>query len=303
MNKPKGIIIALTILSIVLTAAVSAKVKQDDSWTFDAKDKVVINTVSGDCMVTRSSDNKIHVFIEFAYDPDDSFEQVVRERGRYLDISEEMYHSNNGYSTWKIEVPEDTEIKFSTASGDFLARDLNGELSINTASGSVEFDQCKGEFSINTASGDIEMFQCQGIFDLNTASGNIELEDCSGEFAGNTASGTIGVGKVKFGEASSFSTASGRVNVDLSETITHDLKLSSASGRVTLDFNGHPMKGIFELTSKTHGGRVSAPFKFQEEKSYRRWGDSYLTRTTRLGGDEPYIVLETATGVAAIKDK
>ncbi len=303
MNRTTRVITVLTILSIFLLAsAVSAKVKKNDSWTFDAKKKVSINTVSGDCMVAKSADGKIHVSVEYAYDPDDSYEPVVRERGRYIDISEEMYHSNSGYSTWKVEVPEETEIKFSTASGDFQARGVNNEIDASTASGSIELDQCKGDISISTASGDIELYQCNGIFDLNTASGNIELDACEGEFHGNTASGSINVADSKFSEASGFSTASGRVEVGLAETIKHDLTLSSASGRVTLDYNGYPMKGQFEFTSKTRGGRVSAPFEFQEEKSFRRYGDSYTTRTAKLDADEPYITLETATGRASIKE-
>lgn len=303
MRKTARVILILSILSIFLVAAgVSAKVKQSNSWTFDAKKKVVINTVSGDCMVSKSTDGKIHIAVEYAYDPDDSYEPVVRERGRYIDIDEKKYHSNSGYSTWKVEVPEKTEVRFSTASGDLLARELTNEIDASTASGSIELDQCKGEFSLNTASGDIEAYDCSGLFELNTASGDIGLDGCEGEFHGNTASGSIDVVESKFSEASGFSTASGRVDVGLAETIKYDLTLSSASGRVTLDYNGNPIKGQFAFTSKTHGGRISAPFEFQEKRSFRRWGDSYTTKTARLDSDEPYITLETASGHATLKD-
>ncbi len=290
------------ILFAVICTSVSAKYNNDNSWTFDAKDKVAINTVSGDCMIIKSEDGKIHVSVDYNYSPENSFRPIVKERDRSIVIDEDMYGSNRGNSMWKVEVPEQTEIKFSTASGDFSVQDLKSDIYVNTASGNIEAVRCNGEIEANTASGHIELRECNGMLDLNTASGNIELDNCSGEFRANTASGNVYANDVLLEEASTFSTASGRVDVGLGKSAEHDLTLSSASGRVTLDYNGNPIKGYFEFTSKVRGGKIVSPFDFDSEKTYVRHGDTYVTKMARKGSDIPLIELSTATGKATLKE-
>lgn len=300
-NSIRFLVTAVVLFSLIFASA-SAKYKNDNSWTFDAKKKIAINTVSGDCMITKSNDGKIHVSVDYDYKPEDSFRPNVKERSGSIVIDEEMYGSNRGNSMWKIEVPEQIQIKFSTASGDLSVQNLKSDIYANTASGSVEIIQCSGEIEANTASGNIELRDCSGLLDLNTASGNIELDNCTGEFRANTASGNVYANDVLLEEASTFSTASGRVDVGLGKSAEHDLTLSSASGRVTLDYNGNPIKGYFEFTAKVRGGRIVSPFDFDSERTYVRYGDTYVTKTARMGSDTPMIELSTATGKATLKE-
>ncbi len=126
--------------------------------------------------------------------------------------------------------------------------------------------------------------------------------NCTGEFDLSTASGDIDAAGVVLEFASSFTTASGSVEVQLGATAEFDLDVSTASGRATLDYNGNPVKGSFEFVSKDRRGRIKCPFDFEDERRFDRWGDTYVRKTFTRGGDEPRIVIETASGRATLSE-
>jgi DUF4097 and DUF4098 domain-containing protein YvlB len=201
-----------------------------------------------------------------------------------------------------LTVPEDTEIDFSTASGNLTLTELKGEFSAETASGDIEVESCSGIFGFSTASGDIDIGNSEGIFEISVASGEIGFEECRGEFELSSASGGIDAYGITIGETSSFSTASGKVDVVLSETSEHNLHLSSASGRVILNYGGNPIKGYFEFTTRDHSGRIRAPFEFDDEEKFRQWGERYIRKSFTRESDSPEIIIETASGRAVLEE-
>ena len=162
---------AFLILALCFTAA--TVVAGDITKTYPAKERIRINTISGDCVVHGEDVDEITVTVEDSYRPRDSFEPRFSERGNVLKLNEEMFGSNSGSSRWTLTVPANTEIKFTTASGDFIAFGLTGDVVVNTASGDIELTECTGECDMNTASGDIEVRDCGGEMDLKSASGRI----------------------------------------------------------------------------------------------------------------------------------
>ena len=161
--------------------------------TFKAKKEVRIRTVSGDCIVEKGDSDMIIVDLTYFVRPMDAFEPEFEEKGNVLKLSERWYGSSSGEVTWKITVPEKTEIDFSTASGNLTIRDMNNSVKANTASGEITVENSEGEFDFNTASGDIVLENTKGEFDLSTASGEIEANNIQGEFEMSTASGDIDV--------------------------------------------------------------------------------------------------------------
>lgn len=285
---------------------------------FDLKETVRINTVSGDCIIKQADVDKIHVHLVHTYRPDGSFEPEFEERGKVLRLSENHYESNRGRSVWTITVPADTRIRFSTASGDFEATGMNGDLKAETASGSMviesctgRFDfetasgdllatDCKGEFEFSSASGRVTVENCSGAFELESASGDVEIENCEGEFEAGVASGDIEVEGVVITAASSFETASGDVDVVLGASSEYDLVLSTASGSATLDYDGHPINGSFEFEARVRRGRIVAPFDFDKEEEFERWDQAYVRKSFKHGSDGPLIAIETASGKARL---
>lgn len=274
-----------TSLILLFTSSVFAGRSDELFKTFEAKDNIRINTTSGNCSIRKGADDKIVVRVTWDMRPSDVYEPEIRERANSLRLSENIHGSCSGDALWEIEVPAGTKIKFQSASGEFEAENL------------------EGEFDINTASGDIELINCSGEFELHSASGTVAVEECSGYFDMSSASGMVDAAGVKFEHPSEFSSASGRVRVVLSESPTEDLSVSTASGRAVLNFNGHPIAGAFEFTSKVRGGRVSSPFDFEEEEYFERHGQEYVSQSFVKGSDTPRIELGTASGrVSLLED-
>lgn len=287
--------------------------------TFKTKRRIRIRTVSGDCFVKKGPSTEIIVDLVYKVYPEDAFEPEIDERQTTLEIRERWYNSSSGRVTWTLTVPEETEIDFSTASGELTIEGLNSIFDANTASGDVEVLDCVGEFDFSTASGDILIENSKGEFDLSTASGEVEADNIAGEIGASTASGEINItsstGVFDLSCASgdidasgllieghcSFSTASGRVYVTLSETPEYNLELSSASGRVTLDYDGNPVRGFFEFTAREDGGDIRSPFGFDDEETYYRHDYRYMRKSFTKGSASPRIMLSTATGSVTLK--
>jgi DUF4097 and DUF4098 domain-containing protein YvlB len=296
-----------------------AQEEEEMHKTFKAKRSVRIQTVSGDCVVKRGSSDKIQVDLVYSVEPKKSFEPEFQERGDVLRLKERWYGSSSGEVIWTLTVPPKTEIDFSTASGDlsidgmtssFEANTASGEITVknsegqfdfSTASGDIILEDSQGEFDLSTASGEIEAYNIGGLIDLSTASGDIDVTDSKGTYDLSCASGNIDASDILVEEESFFSTASGKVYVKPAESPEYDLELSSASGNVTLDYNGNPIKGYFEFTARKRRGRIVSPVAFDKEEEFERHDRTYVRKSFTKGSGEPRIYIETASGRAILK--
>lgn len=305
---------------------------------FDGIESVELNTVSGDCIIKTHGSDEIIVDLFYDVEPKGAFDYKIREAGDALIIKERWNGgSSRGDVAWTLTVPSGTEIEFSTASGDLSAsgltkgleagtasgdieiRDMDGEIEISTASGEVVIINAHGEIEISTASGEISIKKSGGEIELSTASGEIEADDIEDEIDMSTASGEIEISNssgvfslscasgdivaenIKIEGLSTFSTASGEVEVILAETSEYDLELSTASGDVLLDYNGNPVKGYFEFTARKRRGRIKCPFDFDEEEEFERNDHVYVRKSFSKGGDTPEIYMRTASGTVVLK--
>ena len=286
---------------IILFAVSQATADEQVTKSFPKKDRIVIETVSGNCLIMKGESDKIDVEVVYDYDPEDSYEPRMKESTSTLRLSEKMYESNSGSSSWTVTVPDDVDVDFSSASGSFTVQDLKGEFSVSTASGDVELDNCSGQFKLSSASGHVFLINCQGDFDVSSASGDVKAEDCEGRFELSSASGDVNVRKVTVSEESNFSSASGDAYVIVAATPQVDFEVSSASGSATLDYDGNPIKGQFEFRAKAHGGDIECPFAFDTEETIRRHGERYLVKTATKDTDTPQISIGTSSGRAELR--
>ncbi len=278
--KLSAVIISVVLLSVTINAYRGGEIEK----TFDAKEVVRINTVSGDCIVKKGSSDRIDVRVTYDMHPRDVYEPEFRERSNSLRLNEGIHGSCSGSALWIISVPEGTRIKFSSASGEFRAEDVSGE------------------FNVSTASGDIEIINCRGEFELSSASGNVIAENCGGSFDMSSASGSVEAMEVKMDYASEFSSASGDVEVVLGSACEQDLIVSTASGRAVLNYNGNPLSGSFEFVCKARSGRVDSPIEFEWEETFKRHGQRYIARSFTMGTDSPEVLLETASGKVSLRE-
>ena len=337
--QTNSIIRLLLIIFLLLFCVNSVQAeKKEIIKTFKNKTSVDIHTVSGDCMIQTTKSNQIKVQLIYDY-PSDCFQPELNEKGSTLELEEHFSGSCSGRSLWKLTVPEKTSIKFKSASGDFSATGLKGDLYSSTASGDYNLENLEGKIKITSASGDLEANDIKGSLEVRTASGDMELKRISGKIDIKTASGDIDASKLMgddisikvasgdievndskggfvikaaSGEVeaegivitgeSQFKTASGDVYVKLAKSADHDLILASASGDATLDYNGNPIYGYFEFSAKKDDGRIKSPIKFDHEEVIYKYGQAYLKKSFTKKSKSPTILIKTASGTAALEE-
>lgn len=316
--KNNGLRFRLVVVSF-LFIALPALSQEKVSKTFPAKKLVEISTASGDCIIKKGAAGKITVDVEIKVRPEDAFTPEMEERNDRIKLSENWSGNASGSVLWTVTVPPETEVDVESASGDISVSGLTKEIEISTASGDVTLETCKGDFDISTASGDIEMevvegdfdvsvasgdisvSDIQGVIEFSAASGNIDILNAKGSFDLSCASGDIDANRVEIKENSDFKAASGDIMVKLSSPSQHDLSLSTASGNITLDYDGNPLKGRFEFEASRHGGRIKAPVAFDEEESFSKHGRDYVKKIITRSGGKPLISLESASGSLILK--
>jgi hypothetical protein len=300
MRRLSGLICVATVGVMILSVNALAGRTREETKTYQGIETIRLSTISGDCVIQKAAGSEVTVEVVCSYDPQDSFEPRFNDRGKVLKLSEEIYGSNSGHSAWTLSVPDNVEISFNSASGNFEISEHQGDVSVETASGNVRADDCSGVFKLSSASGDVDLRDCTGDIRASSASGNVQVIECSGEFEVSSASGDVDADGVTLKEEGSFSSASGDVLVILAASPEFDLSVGSASGDATLNYHGNPFKGRYEFTAKYRDGRISAPVKFDGEDRYERHGERYVSKWFAVGGETPLIAVETASGEAAL---
>jgi|WetSurMetagenome_2_1015567.scaffolds.fasta_scaffold23496_3 hypothetical protein len=320
----KYLVTFTAILCVVFLSCGMSKnniVKSDEiDKTFAKKDIIKMNFVSGNCRVSKSTDDLIHVKVISEINPQVNFNALIDEYENSLELKEQFLGSTKGNVNWILSIPNGVKIDFISASGNFNIENLKTELKVSVASGNIDITNSEGKFKISTASGNItskssngnfklttasgnlNVNNSEGSFKLSSASGNIVMENTKGEMKLNTASGIINVTDITTTEKCSFNSASGDVNVKLASSPKNDLSLNTASGDAVLDYNGNSISGYFKFSVMKNHGKIIVPFTLDNEKEIINSEDeNRLVRTARIDSDNPIIKISTSTGSVELK--
>lgn len=311
-------IFCVFVLSVFLVGAYAGE-KQEIKKEFAAQQTIKLELVSGDCAIETSSQKTIALYVVHTYDPN-KYEVDIEEKNGVLVLKEKFIGSVSGDSTWNLTVPPNTEIVFSSASGDADIKGLTNNLTFKSASGDLECGRIKGNVSFSTASGDLEIKDVTGDIDIKTASGDIEgsmlngkmsvksasgdieLDDFTGSIEVKTASGEIEVKEFLVKGDCMFKTASGDIEISLKDGCKHNLTAATASGNVVLDYNGKPFLGFYEFSARKTSGEIIAPVTFAKSEDVERHGQKYMVKSFKAGKKgEPKITLKTASGTVELK--
>lgn len=337
MKPLSRVIFVWSLLLVTFIAQGFAFQEKEIKKNFKGIKEIRIKTVSGNCFIEKGEKDEVTVTVTYTYDESD-FEPELEQMGDRLDLTERFRgHTRSGTSTWRLTVPEETDIDFSTASGDLDVSDLKSTIEASTASGNVRLSNLAGNVEISTASGEVEVRGLQGDGEistasgdvdlsgvagksevstasgriraenlqkdikLSTASGSVDLSSSSGDFEVSTASGDLDATEIVIEMRSSFSAASGDVDVALASSPNGDVKLSSASGDAVLNFKDNPINGFVKMSARANRGRIEAPFEFDHEEVYYEGDQEYVTKTAKKGSDHPRIEISTASGKAVLR--
>jgi len=274
--KRLGVCITI-LLEVLLTNNAIASDNENYEESFENIKSINVESVSGDLILTRSSDDKVHLNMESDYTPAQNFKYNIEPDNGVLKIRESFIGSTSGYSSWILEIPDQVDISFKSASGSLTIEYLEINVRSNVASGDIKITKCSGEFNISTASGDIE------------------------------ATG------VSVRNESIFNSASGNVEIVLGDEVKGDLKISSVSGDALLDYHGNPVTGTVKIEIREDKGRVESelPIGYEEttwkvarnSQNSEEIGKekSFLTKTITTSNEHPLILISTEIGTAILK--
>jgi hypothetical protein len=301
MKKTKIIILLFVFLSFMVPAALMAAPEEKVEKTFGKKDEIRFKLVLGDCQLKKSTDGRIHVHLVYSYEPGMSYEPRFKERGDTLYLEEKM-HGNNpkGYSTWTVEVPDDIEIEFKSATGNLAVEGLKIEVDGNTGTGNIELNKVKGEYDLSTGTGDVEVYDSEGEFDVSSGTGKVNIKNCKGNFDASSGTGSVEAEGLTIDVDGDFSSGTGDAEVSFPDGTDFELEVSSGTDDAILNMNGKQLKGYFEFTCHARRGRIVCPVKFDKEEEFKGNGQIYLRKSFTKGKDVPKIYIKTGTGKAKL---
>lgn len=332
-NIKKTTLFLTLILSFFLTSSFPGY-SQGIEKTFQAKKVVKISTITADCSIVKGQGGEIKVLMEHV-GQEKFFKPIIEEDGDTLLLREKIPASDSSH--WKLTVPDNTEIDFTSANGNFSVKGLKSDISATTASGEISAFGCQGNLviknasgevrvedhsgeadikavagdilakkitgtiRIKTLSGDIEAENLEGSIDLKVTSGDVEVEKAAGKLEASCVSGDIELSDTVITGESSFKVVSGDIYIKLAKTPVHDLILSSASGNAVLNYNGNPIKGHFEFRARADIGKIVSPINFDKEEETYEYGKKYFIKSFKKG-TSPKIIIKTATGKAVLEE-
>lgn len=303
MRMTRRILLLSVMILVTIWCYGIAGEKQEIRKTFEAKESIRIKTILGDCKILMSEDDKIHVLVEYSYDPY-IFEAEMKEQGRTLTLRERFHEDNpRGRSLWTVRVPGETEIQFESGTGSV---DVDGVPSIfeaETGTGEVRVQNSEGEFELESGTGDIIVRNCKGEFELSSGTGSVEIEDTQGVFEASSGTGDVEASHVELKEESDFSSGTGDAIVQLAKEAGKDMTVSSGTGNAVVNVSGNALKGYFEFTARADDGRIICPVAFDEEEEFWKGDDLYERKSFTKGDNYPRIRIKTGTGKAQLELK
>src|SRR2546427_8698377 len=236
----------------------------DRNYSVTGPIRLELANASGDVDITGSTDGKVHVHGEVrawgcgSDTPQKRLDETVsnppiEQRGDTIRIGKEISRMRNVGIAYSIQVPRDTEVSATVASGAQTIRGVRGPVKVQAASGSIRVERIERYTQLTTASGSISATDIGNDLRLSSASGSVTASKVRGDVDVNALSGVIRIsspgGRVEAG------TASGDVDI---QGAAHDVKAHAASGRVSVQ--GNPgAENYWELKTASGGVQLAFP--------------------------------------------
>jgi DUF4097 and DUF4098 domain-containing protein YvlB len=297
MRTTLGAPIGSLVLVLAAAAGAGCAVGPSVSGSFDrtlsvtAPIRLELANASGDVSITGSADGKVHVHADLrSYgmgfgSPKERLDEIVNnppieQKGDTIRIGKDLSRIRNISISYVIEVPHDTEISTTVASGSQGIKDVRGPVRAEAASGSIHVDHIERQTQLTTISGSIEASDIGDDIRASSASGSVVVSNIKGDVRISALSGSTQISKP--GGRVDADTASGSVEV---HGATRDVKAHAASGRVDVQGNpsatsywdlktvsgvvqlGVPTNANFHLSAEAVSGQIKAdvPIVIEEQ--------------------------------------
>ena len=117
----------------------------------------------------------------------------IEQKPDVIRVGKELSTLNGVSVDYTIELPRNSEVSTSVASGSQTISDLQGPVKIDSASGSIVVSKIDRSVQVNTASGSISVQDLGDDFHANTASGSVSATNVKGDVRIHAISGSMNV--------------------------------------------------------------------------------------------------------------
>src|SRR6266851_1021417 len=176
----------------------------------------------------------------------------VEQRGDTIRIGKEMSRMRNLTITYTIQVPYDTDVDVTVASGAQTIRNVRGPVKVKAASGSIRVQKIErdaqlssGSGTVSDVKGDVRVSALSGVIrvskpgarvEADTASGEVEIQGASNDVKAHAASGRVFVQGNPGGDSYwDLKTVSGGVQLNVPASANLRLSADAVSGDIRTD--------------------------------------------------------------------
>ncbi len=207
-------------------------------------------------VVGTHASNKVEVDTEQAGDRIEVFTHVLSENVAPADLQ----------ADYEVTVPEESELRMRTDSGNVVVERVSGDMTFDTVSADVQLQDVGGYLVIKTIGGAVMCARCAGRIDVNSISGDVRLlQPQLNSVRVQTSSGNIFFdGNFLRQGIYILKNYSGLIEVRFADTDSFDLSASSLYGHVENQANVKPdahgqrhaparfAKGLFGSVNEGH---------------------------------------------------
>src|SRR6266478_260323 len=236
----------------------------DRNYSVTGPLRLELTNASGDVDITGSADGKVHIHGDvrasgFGFDnpqkrlDDTVASPPVEQKGSTIRVGKEFSNLRNISISYNIQVPHDTEISATVASGAQIIRNVTGPVTVRAASGSIRLEKIERDAHLTTASGTISASDVGSELHVSTASGDVSASSVKGDVIANAVSGVIRI--TKPGARVEATNTSGEIEI---RGASNDVKAHAISGLVSVQ--GNPgADSYWDLKSVSGGVQLRVP--------------------------------------------
>jgi DUF4097 and DUF4098 domain-containing protein YvlB len=235
-----AVLVLNAVLALSPTRGVAADNTFEKTFTVSGPVRLELNNGSGNVDIRGSADGKVHIVGKVTSgwtvfgSSEKNIQDVVanpplEQKDNTIRVGRNNYNLKNISIEYKIEVPRDTDVDASVASGGITVDSVKGPAKVSSASGYVHVYNVERDTSLNAASGEIEAKGIGGVLHVNSASGDIRLSDVKGDLKASAASGSINISNPN--DRVDASSASGSIEVSGAKS---DIKVHAISGSINV---------------------------------------------------------------------
>src|SRR5258706_888871 len=174
----------------------------DKTLTVSGPIKLDLSNASGTVRITGSSDNKVHIHGDiqshgmFFNDPDKQARELsanppIEQKPDVIRVGRDVKRYVGVSIDYTIEVPRNSEVSTSVASGSQTISDLQGPVKVESASGSISVSKIEKSVQVNSASSSITAQDLGDDFHASSASGSVTATNVKGDVRIHAISGSM----------------------------------------------------------------------------------------------------------------